>query len=77
MICGADTKVGDLVEYLGASSGEFRWGGNDDPRDILHVGEVYVVDYVEVHSWHTKLGLKEVPGKFNSVSFKEVCSGEK
>lgn len=40
---------------------------------LLTVGELYTVDCVEVHSWHTKVYLKEFPGvEFNSVLFEEI-----
>jgi len=29
-------------------------------------------DHVEVNSWHTKIYLKGIHGKFNSVSFEKV-----
>ena len=39
-------------------------------NELLEIGKEYTVDYVEVHGWHTMVGLKEFPGKeFNSVSF--------
>ena len=59
--------------YIGASEDQVRWGGNDDPRDLLTMGETYAVKDVEVHSWHTMYILCDFPGKkFNSVSFKDV-----
>jgi len=39
----------------------------------LIVGQVYVVERVEVGSWHTDVWLKEVPDvRFNSVLFDDV-----
>lgn len=64
------------VVYVGdaeVSDAQVRWGGNDDPRGVLQEGVEYQVAEEEVHSWHTKLHLTEVPGrKFNSVHFREV-----
>ena len=45
------------VKYLGASRAQANWGGCDDPRALLTVGEVYEVESREVHAWHTKVFL--------------------
>ncbi len=60
---------GDAVVYTGASDTQVNWGGNDDPRPILEEDQEYLIDYVEVHSWHTKVKLIGIQGLFNSVSF--------
>lgn len=59
------------ARYTGnASDTQVRWGGNDDPRDLLEVGKVYDIKRVDVHTWHTKIYLVDFPGmKFNSVHF--------
>jgi len=51
-----------------------NWGGHDDAEKCgLEVGFVYTVSEVETHTWHTKIYLKEFPGKkFNSVCFTVV-----
>lgn len=67
---GIEIRAGDTVRYIGSSDEQVRWGSNDDPRTTLVEGACYTVYAVEVHTWHTKLYLKERPGwKFNSVSF--------
>lgn len=71
-----DLKPGDVVEYVGASDEQVRWGGNDDPRPLLSLGAHYRVSDVEVHSWHTKVTLDRVQGRFNSVHFRPVGRGE-
>lgn len=63
-------KKGDNVIFIGASEDQIKWGGNDDPNKYLKRGDLAVIESVEVHSWHTKLYLHGIPGKFNSVSFK-------
>jgi hypothetical protein len=65
-------KVGDQVKYLGSTENQVRWGGNDNPKELLFEGDVYYVERVEIHSWHTKLYLRGVRGKFNSVCFEKV-----
>jgi len=61
------------VEYLGTNTGQIRWGGNDDPRGCLTIGEIYEVESRKVHSWHTKIVLVGYPGKkFNDASFKYI-----
>lgn len=65
-------KKGDRVIYLGSDNTQVNWGSNDDPKNVLIEGDIYQVEKVEVHSWHTKLHLRGVQGKFNSVSFKKL-----
>ena len=66
-------KKGDRVIYTGTSDEQIRWGaGNDDPRNVLIEGDIYQVEKVEEHSSHTKLTLRNIPGRFNSVSFKKL-----
>ena len=61
---------GQKVVYIGATDDQVRWGNNDDPRDIpLVEGETYTVYRKEIHSWHTKVELVGVNGRFNSVHF--------
>jgi len=35
----------------------------------LVVGEKYIVEKEEIHSWHTKVFLKGIDGSFNSTCF--------
>jgi len=65
-------KKGDKVKFVSADDDQVKWGSNDDPRKVLNTEDVYEVETVEVHSWHTKLYLKGIKGKFNSVSFEKV-----
>jgi hypothetical protein len=66
-------KKGDRVIYTGTSDEQVRWGaGNDDPRSCLIEGDIYQVEKVEEHSSHTKVSLRGVIGKFNSVSFNKL-----
>lgn len=65
-------KAGDHVVYVGCSDEQVRWGNNNDPRGILMENQKYYVEKVEVHSQHTKLTLRAVSGRFNSVCFKKV-----
>lgn len=67
-------EVGDVVEYIGCSKEQIRWGNNDTPS-MLIVGREYFVSYVEVHSQHTKISIQNKQGKFNSVCFRKVSSG--
>ena len=65
----SELKKGDTVKYTGATDQQVRWGSNDDPRKVLTVGQTYEVEKVEVHTWHTKVYLVGIEGRFNSVSF--------
>jgi len=50
-----------------------RWGSNDNPKGVLFEGDVYYVERIEIHSWHTKLYLRGIRGgKFNSSCFEKV-----
>ena len=57
------------VIYNSCSDTQMRWGGNDDPRNILEPNKVYEVEQIEEHSWHTKYKLVGIEGWFNSVCF--------
>jgi len=65
-------RKGNKVIYLGCSQEQINWGNNDDPTKILIEGAIYYIENVEVHSQHTKLTLRGVTGRFNSVCFKKV-----
>ena len=58
------------AKFIECSDAQANWGSGEDPRKHLVLGEVYVVDDVEVHSMHTLYYINGVP--FNSVCFKEI-----
>jgi hypothetical protein len=62
-------KENDIVVYIGCSQEQINWGSNDDPRLILVEGNKYEIETISIHSQHTKLTLKGISGKFNSVCF--------
>lgn len=50
-----------------------HWGVPESNAKLLKLGETYTIEKTEVHSWHTKVFLKEFPGvEFNSAWFEEV-----
>ena len=61
-------SIGDRVKFIGCDKDQIAWGNNDDPY-MLILDRIYTVEYVEVHSQHTKISLKGIIGKFNSVCF--------
>ena len=61
-------EPGDRVVYTGYTKEQVRWGGNDCPT-MLNIGETYIIESVRVHSQHTKVTLKGIVGRFNSVHF--------
>ncbi len=64
---------GMTVRFAGATDEQVNWGNTDDPRGVLEVGDVYKVDAVEEHNWHTKIYLADFPNlAFNSVCFEEA-----
>lgn len=66
-------QKGDKVKLMDSDIEKQRWGGNHLPSDYLEIGEIYTIDKVEVFSFHTKIYLKEAPGKkFNSTHFEKV-----
>jgi len=66
-------RVGDTVVYVGAIDEQVHWGaGNSDPRNILTLNTHYIIESVDVHTWHTKLTLQGISGRFNSVHFEKV-----
>ena len=61
-------KVKFIEKNVGDS--QVRWGSHEDPKNLLEYGKEYELECAEVHSWHTKIFLKDFPGKsFNSVWF--------
>jgi hypothetical protein len=71
---GPETQIGDTVRYVPSKHDEdiAGFGNNKNPVGILNPEHHYVVEKVEVHSWHTKLWLEGVGGPFNSVHFEKV-----
>lgn len=65
-------NFGDKVVYKGTTDAQVNWGSNTDPRGILMEGDTYFIEKVDVHSSHTKLHLRGINGKFNSVSFEKL-----
>jgi len=66
-----ELKVGDNVEFIGCSKEQIQWGNNDDTYQLI-LGRIYTIADVDVHTWHTKIQLSGITGKFNSVCFRLV-----
>jgi uncharacterized protein affecting Mg2+/Co2+ transport len=64
-------KVGDNVRFLGWTKEQVAWGNNDTPY-MLILDRVYTITDVDVHHQHTKVQIKGVVGRFNSVHFQVV-----
>ncbi len=68
-------RYGNKVRFVeeNVSNAQINWGGNNDPRGLLVVGQIYTIDHTEVHSQHTKVFLVEHPFyRFNSIWFEDV-----
>ena len=65
-------RAGETVKFIGCDRDQIAWGHNTDPTGMLIVGDKYYVEKVEVHSQHTKLTLRGVSGRFNSVCFEKL-----
>ena len=62
-------EIGDKVRYLGCTDAQISWGSNSDPRKVLKIGKKYIISDIDVHSWHTKISLEGIVGKYNSACF--------
>ena len=69
MIC-REHKEGMVVTFIGCTREQINWGGNTDPSGILKEGEEYIVTKIDERTAHTKLTLKDIKGRFNSVCFR-------
>lgn len=69
VISNKELQEGDIIKFTEATNDQIRWGNNDDPRKLLIMGDNYEIEKVEIHSWHAKIYLKGIKGKFNSVHF--------
>lgn len=67
-----DMNIGDQIKFIGCSKEQILWGNNDDPNSTLRLNDLYYVERIEVHSQHTKLELKGIKGKYNSVCFEKI-----
>ena len=64
-------KVGDNVRFLGWTKEQVNWGNNDTPY-MLFRDRVYTITDVDIHRQHTKVQIKGVVGRFNSVHFQVI-----
>lgn len=62
----------NIVKFLGAGGFD---GEAEEASKVLTVGATYEVDDWIVHSWHTKLFLRDIEGTFNSAMF-ELVEGD-
>lgn len=70
-----EIREGDFVKFIGCTREQVNWGNNTDPTDLLMVNGVYYVEQLIIKSSHTKLILRGVEGKFNSVCFESLGNG--
>jgi hypothetical protein len=68
-------KEGQYVKFVGCTREQVNWGNNTDPENLLVPGGIYYVEQVIIKSSHTKLILRGVGGKFNSVCFESLGNG--
>jgi hypothetical protein len=69
----SEKSTGSLVEYIGELDG-CRIGNQHSYADDLTLGHHYVVDKLVVKPMRTIVWLKNMPGYYNSVMFKNVPS---
>jgi hypothetical protein len=70
-----EIREGHYVKFIGCTREQVNWGNNTDPENLLVPGGVYYVQQMIVKSSHTKLILRGVEGKFNSVCFESLGNG--
>ena len=64
-------RKGSKVQFT--TKNPTTWGVSAENAKHLKLYHIYTVERVEIHSWHTKIFLKEVPGiEFNSSWFESV-----
>ena len=63
---------GDLVEFKYSTKFHVEWGRNNDPDLLLEKNHIYEVEKVEIRSYHVKIYLKGIKGRFNWTSFSLV-----
>ena len=67
----SEWKEGTRVKFI--CKNPITWGVPEENAVHLKIGEIYTIERAEIHSWHTKIFLKEIPRiEFNSVWFDEV-----
>ena len=64
-------RVGDNVRFLGWTKEQVEWGNNDTPYMLIK-DRIYTITDVDIHRQHTKVQIKGVIGRFNSVHFQVV-----
>jgi hypothetical protein len=65
-------ELNDIVTFTGCTKEQLSWGYYTGKPDELIIGERYQIEKIEVHSWYTKVWLKNVEGSFNSVCFEKA-----
>jgi len=71
MTMSIESEQGEKVKFI--ETYPFTWGVDKENANYLKLGNIYTVDRTEIHSFHTKVYLLEVPNiPFNSVWFEEV-----
>ena len=70
-----EISEGHYVKFIGCTREQVNWGNNTDPENLLVPGGVYYVQQMIVKSSHSKLILRGVEGKFNSVCFESLGNG--
>ena len=60
---------GCKVTFRGANEQQVKYGGGDDPRDILTIGAVYKVIWHDSTNFMPSLKLEGINGRFNSFLF--------
>lgn len=61
------------VKFTNQTSG---WDGGEQGRKYLEKDKFYDIDYIEIHSMHTRIYLKGFNDWFNSVYFTYYLNGE-
>jgi hypothetical protein len=70
---GFDIFNSNSREVICVDNKDHSWSFNDNASKFLIVGNIYNVTDVDVHSFHTRVKVREYPNQwFNSVAFEET-----
>lgn len=64
---------GTKVKFIDPDKDMVNLANNDDPSVYLKLENVYTVAKIDIHCFHTRILLNEMPGRwFNDLHFEEV-----
>jgi hypothetical protein len=65
-------KINESVKCISTDKDIQKYGHAKGNLDCLEIGNIYNVESVDIHSWHTIITLKGIDGTFNSCLFENI-----